>query len=178
MALPLAYFRVGLGGSRAVSVNPKKLLTFTDHRQRAAAFPSLLEEETFTHDLGRKIAGLIRGRNEPWEFEELGRELASIADERRNHSAHDPQFFLPVSRLPEDAEPTRPGEPVNLAAWQAEVFAYFGVPDSARESAEDLGLVAVEYDVDGGTRRNFRALFPNGLMSEAESDAALQTLLG
>ncbi len=178
MALPLAYFRVGLGGSRAVSVNPKKLLTFTDHRQRAAAFPSLLEEETFTHDLGRKIAGLIRGRDEPWEFEELGRELASIADERRNHAAHDPQFFLPVSRLPEDPDPARPGEPANLAAWQAEVFAYFGVPDSARESAEDLGLVAVEYDVDDGIRREVRALFPSELMSDAESDAALQTLLG
>ena len=115
MALPLAHFRVGLGGSRAVSVNPRKLLTFTDHRQRAAAFPSLLEEETFTHDLGRKIVAQLRRRREPWEFEELGRELACIADEHRGHSAHDPQFFLPVSRLPDDSEKTRPGEPLPIS---------------------------------------------------------------
>ncbi len=178
MALPLAYFRVGLGGSRAVSVNPRKLLTFTDHRQRAAAFPSLLEEETFTHDLGRKIVAQLRTRDEPWGFEELGRELACIADEHRGHPTHDPQFFLPISRLPDDSETTRPGEPANLAAWQAELFAYFGVPDSARESAEDLGLAAVEYIVDDRTRLEFRELFPNGLMTEDETDAALQTLLG
>jgi hypothetical protein len=178
MALPLAYFRVGLGGSRAVSVNPRKLLTFTDHRQRAAAFPSLLEEETFTHDLGRKIVEQLRTREEPWGFEELGRELACIADEHRGHSAYDPQFFLPVSRLPEDSETTRPGEPANLTAWQAEIFAYFGVPDSARESAEDLGLAAVNYTVDDNTRREFHALLPNELMTDAEADAALQTLLG
>ena len=178
MALPLAHFRVGLGGSRAVSVNPRKLLTFTDHRQRAAAFPSLLEEETFTHDLGRKIVAQLRMREEPWGFEELGRELACIADEHRGHSAHDPQFFLPVSRLPEDADTQPANQPANLAAWQAEIFAYFGVPDSARESAEDLGLAAVEYIVDAGTRRDFFALFPSGLMTGVECDAALQTFLG
>ena len=177
MALPLAYFRVGLGGSRSISVDPRKLLSFTDHRQRAAAFPSLLEEETFTHDLGRKIVGLLSRRTEPWSFEELGRELACIADEHRGHPAHDPQFFLPVSRLPENSETANPSEPANLSAWQAEIFAYFGVPDSARESVEDLGLVAVAYLVDDGMRRAFGELFADGLLTEAESDAALQTLL-
>jgi superfamily II DNA/RNA helicase len=177
MALPLAYFPVGPRASRAILPNPKKLLTFTDHRQRAAAFPSLLEEETFTHDAGRKIVGLLRGRKEPWSIEELGRELACIADERRGHSAHDPQFFLPVSRLPDDIETTKPGEPANLSAWQAEVFAYFGVPDSARESAEDLGLAAMEYQIDEGTKRAFHELLPANLLTETDSYAALQTLL-
>ena len=177
MALPLAHFRVGLTGSRALSSNPRKLLTFTDHRQRAAAFPSLLEEETFTHDLGRKIVGLLRQQNS-WCFEDLGRELALIADERRGHSAHDSQFFLPISRLPEDLDQGRPGEPANLIAWQAEVFAYFGVPDSARESAEDLGLVAVEYQVDAELRREMRELFPPSTLTETDLDAALQTLFG
>jgi hypothetical protein len=177
MALPLAHFRVGLTGSRALSSNPRKLLTFTDHRQRAAAFPSLLEEETFTHDLGRKIVGLFRQQNS-WCFEDLGRELALIADERRGHSAHDSQFFLPISRLPEDLDQGRPGEPANLIAWQAEVFAYFGVPDSARESAEDLGLVAVEYQVDAELRREMRELFPPSTLTETDLDAALQTLFG
>jgi hypothetical protein len=178
MALPLAYFRVGLGGSRSISIDPKKLLTFTDHRQRAAAFPSLLEEETFTHDLGRKIVTLLRGRDEVWGCEELGRELACIADPRRSHPSYDSKFFLPVSRLPEDPEKPKGNEPANLGAWQAEVFAYFGVPDSARESAEDIGLAAVVYQVDASTRLSFRELFPVGLLSEQDDDAALQTLFG
>ena len=177
MALPLAYFRVGLGGSRSIAVDPKKLLTFTDHRQRAAAFPSLLEEETFTHDLGRKIVTLLRGRDVSWTFEELGRELARIADPHGGHPARDPQFFLPVSRLPEEPEKTKPNEPANLVAWQAEVFAYFGVPDSARESAEDIGLAAVQYEVDTNTCHAFHALFPTGLLSTSDADVALQTLL-
>jgi hypothetical protein len=178
MALPLAHFQVGLGGSRSISVDPKKLLTFTDHRQRAAAFPSLLEEETFMHDLGRKIVALLRAREEPWSFEELGQELARIADPHRGHPEHDSQFFLPVSRLPEEPEKTRPDEPANLAAWQAEVFAYFGVPDSARESAEDIGLAAVEYEVSANTCRSFCDLFPAGVLSEEDFEAALQTLFG
>ena len=178
MALPLAHFRVGLSGSRTVSSDPRKLLTFTDHRQRAAAFPSLLEEETFTHDLGRKIIGLLRKQPQSWSFEDLGRELACIADERRGHSAYDPQFFLPVSRLPEDTDQGRPGEPANLIAWQAEVFAYFGVPDSARESAEDLGLAAIVYQVDDDTRRAVRELFSQTALTEPDMDAALQTLFG
>jgi hypothetical protein len=178
MALPLAHFRVGLTGSRAIASDPRKLLTFTDHRQRAAAFPSLLEEETFTHDLGRKIVELLQKQPHSWGFEDLGRELACIADERQGHSAHDSQFFLPISRLPEDLDQGRPSEPANLIAWQAEVFAYFGVPDSARESAEDLGLVAVEYQVDADTRRPLRELFPPSALTESDLDAALQTLFG
>jgi hypothetical protein len=177
MALPLAHFRVGLSGSRAISNNPRKLLTFTDHRQRAAAFPSLLEEETFTHDLGRKIVELLRQQGS-WSFEDLGRELACIADERRGYSTHDSQFFLPISRLPEDLDQGRPAEPANLVAWQTEVFAYFGVPDSARESAEDLGLVAVEYQVDADVRHALRELFPPSMLSVQSLDAALQTLFG
>lgn len=175
MALPLANFRVGPAGSRKLVGDPRKLLCFTDHRQRAAAFPSLLEEETFNHDLGRKIATLCRGREEAWTFEGLGRELAAIADEAQHHPAHDPSFFLPVSRQPEEPEKKlTSSEPQDLTQWLAEVFSYFGVPDSARESVEDLGLVQVEYELDPGTLREFRALLP--ALSECDAVAAFQTL--
>ncbi len=177
MALPLANFRVGPAGSRRLVADPRKLLCFTDHRQRAAAFPSLLEEESFTHDLGRKITTLCREHGEPWKLEDLGRELAAIADEAQHHLAHDPFFFLPVSRQPDEAEKKlTPTEPQNLTPWLAEVLAYFGVPDSARESAEDLGLVEVTYEIDAGTLRDFRTLVP--ALSEHDANAALQTLLG
>lgn len=177
MALPLANFRVGPAGSRKLVSDPRKLLCFTDHRQRAAAFPSLLEEETFTHDLGRKLTTLCREREDAWTFEELGRELAAIADESQHHRAHDPFFFLPVSRQPEEPEKKlTPSEPKDLTPWLAEIFSYFGVPDSARESAEDLGLVTVEYDLDAGTRRDFLSLLPGGV-AESDAVAAFQTLL-
>jgi hypothetical protein len=107
----------------------------------------------------------------------MGRELAAIADESQHHPAHDPFFFLPVSRQPEEPEKKlMPSEPQNLTPWLAEVFSYFGVPDSARESAEDLGLVEVEYEIDPGTQRDFREILPGGF-SEHEAAAALQTLL-
>jgi hypothetical protein len=51
MAIPLAHFQVSPPPLNQRP--PRKLLCFADHRQRAAAFPSLLEEETFTHDLSQ-----------------------------------------------------------------------------------------------------------------------------
>ena len=176
MALPLANFRVGPTGSRKLVGDPRKLLCFTDHRQRAAAFPSLLEEETFMHDLGRKIVTLCRERDGAWTLEDLGRELAAIADETQHHPMHDPFFFLPVSRQPEEPErKLTSSEPQDLTQWLAEVFSYFGVPDSARESAEDLGLVEVEYALDPATLRELRDLLPG--LSEHDAFAAIQTLL-
>lgn len=179
MALPLAHFRIGLGGSRSLDVDPRKVLCFTDHRQRAAAFPSLLEEESFTYDFGRKLVSLLQRRAKAWSFEDLGRELGRIADEHQGNPAYDPNFFLPVSRLPEEREKRdRENDPADLSSWMAEVFAYFGVPDSARESAEDLGLVTVEYELDAKTQHSFCELLPPGTITEEEAKEALQTLLG
>jgi len=174
MALPLAHFQV----SQQPSGNkpPRKLLCFTDHRQRAAAFPALLEEETFAHDLGRKIVEVIYAANKPVDLVSLGERLAEIADQQSNE--YDPDFFLPTSRFPD--EPLDAKGRANL--WLAETFSYFGIPDSARESAEDLGLVAVEYELKETERQIFHTLLTNAAtsarLSLSDSTAALQTLLG
>ena len=91
MAIPLSHFQVTphMGGSKP----PRKLLCFTDHRQRAAAFPSLLEEETFAHDMGRKIVEVVHAQRTPLDFVALGERLADFAD--RNSDDYDPDFFLP-----------------------------------------------------------------------------------
>jgi ATP-dependent helicase YprA (DUF1998 family) len=167
IALPLAHFQVTPkpNGQNA----PRKLLCFTDHRQRAAAFPSLLEEETFAHDLGRKILEIIKAANKPLELAEIGERLADAADAKSD--AYDPDFFLPTSRYPDDELDAKKKR--NL--WLAEIFSYFGVPDVARESAEDLGLLAIEYKLKDSDKDEFQKLLPQ--LSTAESEAALQTLL-
>jgi len=136
IAIPLAHFQVSLPKGNRL---PRKLLCFTDHRQRAAAFPSLLEEETFEHDMGRMIVKNINQEPKPIDIMALGERLAEFADRQSNN--HNPDFFLPVSRSPDDDLNERDRR--NL--WIAETLSYFGIPDSARESAEDLGLVAVKY---------------------------------
>lgn len=165
MAVPLAHFQVS--PKKGSTAFPRKLLCFTDHRQRAAAFPSLLEEETFSHDMGRKIVGILGREKKRLSLVELGEFLAD--EEER-----DQQFFLPVSRLPDE----EPDQKARRNLWLAETFAYFGVPDSARESAEDLGLVAVEYQIAGDEKSDFRKLLGNNTPTTVESDAVLQTLLG
>jgi len=174
MALPLAHFQVSATPNNHKP--PRKLLCFTDHRQRAAAFPALLEEETFAHDLGRKMVEVINASGHPLEIVELGEKLADIADPQSNK--HDPDFFLPTSRFPDELPDAR-GK-ANL--WLAETFSYFGIPDSARESAEDLGLVAVEYKLKESEEQIFHSLLakatPSSKLSLLESTAALQTLLG
>ncbi len=136
MAVPLAHFQVTpLKTDKNLH---RKLLCFTDHRQRAAAFPSLLEEETFTHDVGRKIIKVINETREAMSLVDLGEKLADIADPHSNH--YDPDFFLPSSRFPDESLNAK--EKNNL--WLAEIFSYFGIPDSARESVEDFGLVTVK----------------------------------
>ena len=169
MAIPLSHFQVS---PRQGGAKPRKLLCFTDHRQRAAAFPALLEEETFPHDLGRMIVRVMCEQEQPLDFVELGEALAERADP--NSPRHEPDFFLPASRFPDedlDAKGKR-----NL--WVAETFSYFGIPDSARESAEDLGLAAVEYRLQDTDEKRFHELLPTGALSLLESTASLQVLLG
>ncbi len=167
MAIPLAHFQVT--PSTENERLPRKLLCFTDHRQRAAAFPSLLEEETFSHDLGREIVKIVCKETKPIDFESLGKRLAEVADPKLDN--FNPNFFLPTSRLPDDEDKSQ------RDLWIAEVFSYFGIPDSARESAEDLGLIAVEYKLKEDEKTSFHALLQKFGMSLDESVSALQTLL-
>lgn len=170
MAIPLAHFQVS--HRKVAGKPPRKLLCFTDHRQSAAAFPSLLEEETFSHDLGRKIVKIVYRERNPLDLVSLGEYLAEIADLQSDN--YDPDFFLPVSRFPDedlDAKGKR-----NL--WIAETLSYFGIPDSARESAEDLGLVAIEYQLKDREEESFHALLNAPSLTLSESTSALQILLG
>jgi DEAD/DEAH box helicase/Helicase conserved C-terminal domain len=164
MAVPLAHFSVSPG--KATIAKTRKLLCFTDHRQRAAAFPSLLEEETFLHDMGRRIVKVLDREKRPLAFVTLGEQLA-------DEESSDSQFFLPVSRFP-DEELDAKGK---RDLWIAETFGYFGVPDSARESAEDFGLVAVDYSLADAEKMDFRKLLGGSGLSAAEADSVLQVLL-
>jgi hypothetical protein len=164
MAVPLAHFSVSPGN--AAIAKARKLLCFTDHRQRAAAFPSLLEEETFVHDMGRRIVEVLDRGKRPLDFVSLGEHLA-------DEEARDPQFFLPVSRFP-DEELDAKGK---RDLWIAETFGYFGIPDSARESAEDFGLVAVEYLLAEAEKIDFRKLLGVSDLGAGETDSVLQVLL-
>lgn len=169
MAIPLAHFEVS--PKKGTNKPIRKLLCFTDHRQRAAAFPSLLEEETFGHDMGRKILEIFDGEKKPLDLISLGEALSDIADTQSDNN--DPAFFLPTSRLPDEEQD--PSQTKNL--WVAETFAYFGIPDAARESVEDLGLAAVEYHLKDSEGTDFhRHLGATGLTVD-ESTALLQTLL-
>ena len=170
MAIPLSHFQVS--ASLKATALPRKLLCFTDHRQRAAAFPSLLEEETFSHDLGRMIVKIMDERRNPVDIVTLGEELAERADPESEK--YSPGFFLPASRFPDEALDSKGKR--NL--WIAEAFSYFAIPDSARESAEDLGLVAVEYQLDNSEKDSFHELLLTPSLSLEESTAALQILLG
>ena len=170
MAIPLAHFQVT--PQKVAARLPRKLLCFTDNRQRAAAFPSLLEEETFSYDLGRKITEVVRAQAQPLTFVDLAQRLAEFAD--KDSDVHDPDFFLPVSRLPDE----KPDSKGMRDLWIVETFAYFGIPDAARESAEDFGLVAVEYRVNEREKAQFRSLLNAPHLNPSETDAALQVLLG
>jgi hypothetical protein len=167
MAIPLAHFNIS---SSSAERRARKLLCFTDNRQRAAAFPSLLEEETFGYDLGRKIVSLIKD-GEHIDFISLGERLAESTDPAS--STFDPNLFLPASRKPEEQLDKKRERDL----WVAEVFAYFGVPDSARESAEDFGLLTVEYETTAAERDKFHALLQPSHLTHEDSAAALQSLL-
>lgn len=169
MAIPLSHFQVSRNHFN--DTRHRKLLCFTDHRQRAAAFPSLLEEETFAHDLGREIVKLI-ARKKRMDFMELGRSLTDVTNE--DSAIFNPEFFLPVSRYPDDKPSGKDME--NL--WTAEIFSYFAIPDSARESAEDLGLIRVEYYLSDEEKNAFYSLSRIQELNPEESIALLQVLLG
>jgi hypothetical protein len=170
MAIPLSHFQVT---PNIEPINqPRKLLCFTDNRQKAAAFPALLEEETFTHDLGRKILEILdSSKNGKIELETLGKELANRTDETDEN--FDAKLFLPTSRFPD--KPLNSDEKKNL--WLSETFAYFGVPDSARESIEDLGLAVVEYEIKNSELNEFRRIIGENNFSSDEANAVLQVLL-
>ena len=164
MAVPLAHFSVTPGN--ATVVKARKLLCFTDHRQRAAAFPSLLEEETFLHDMGRRILQVLHREQRNFDFVGLGELLA-------DEEVSDPQFFLPVSRFPDEELDAKGKKDL----WIAETFGYFGIPDSARESAEDFGLVSVEYSLGDADKADFRKILGDSGLSAIEADSLLQVLL-
>ena len=166
MAIPLAHFQV------SSEKETPQLLCFTDHRQRAAAFPSLLEEETFSHDMGRKIVSIINENSQAIDCVTLGQKLWEAATPDSDN--FDPNFFLPVSRLPDD---DNIGDKDKRNLWIAETLSYFGIPDSARESAEDIGLVAVEYRVDNSDLTAFQALLSPYDLSYNEAHDLLQILL-
>ena len=170
MAIPFSHFQVST--DQKTTRVQRKLLCFTDHRQRAAAFPSLLEEETFSHDMGRMIVRIVDEQKRPIDLVSLGGKLAEHADPQSD--LYDPDFFLPASRFPD--EDLDPKGKRNL--WIAETFSYFGIQDSARESAEDLGLVTVEYRLNDSEKNAFHELLATPSLSLEQSTAALQVLLG
>ena len=170
MAIPFAHFQVNV--SKDDNRKPKKLLCFTDHRQRAAAFPSLLEEEAFTYDIGREIVKISNSNNKPIDFISLGEMLADLADPQSTNYV--PDFFLPISRYPDEEIEARAKR--NL--WVAEIFGYFGIPDSARESAEDLGLVTVQYYLRDNEKIDLHQLLNVGHLTPNDMENTLQVLLG
>jgi len=168
-AIPLSHFDVSPWREKN-EWQVRKLLCFADQRQKAAAFPSLLEDEMFPWDFGREIVGIVRNAARPLRFTEVAKELA-----KRHTDESVPaegKLLLPVGVQPDEENPN----------WErfftAHVFAYFGVPDSARDSAEDFGVVRVRYDVN---RQKLEALNqilqPYGL-SEEDCFAFLQTVFG
>ncbi len=167
MAIPFAHFEVSNGTARNSS---RSLLCFTDHRQRAAAFPSLIEEEVFSHVLGRKLLQIIRNSRSICNLVTLGERISDSADPES--SDYDPELFLPVSRQPDETQSS--SQRKNL--WVAETFAYFGIPDSARESIEDLGLVEVTYQIDEIDRRVLAATLESCGVLQDEVDPFLQVL--
>jgi hypothetical protein len=169
IAIPLAHFQVtpSTGKDRC----QRKLLCFTDHRQRAAAFPAMLEEETFQYDLGKKIVEFVLSEKRPLTLMEIGEALNACCDE--HSSRYDPSFFLPMSHLPDDMPEPRN----NRELWNAEAFNYFGIPDAARESAEDYGILRVRFLVDDAEQREFLKLLGSHSLHPDEGVAILQTLL-
>jgi RAD3-like DEAD/DEAH box helicase len=180
IAIPLAHFQVTPQPGQKKTV--RKLLCFADHRQRAAAFPSLLEEETFTHDSGRKIVRLVQQTgNDGLKVADLGSRLFRCTQpdiHGRQNPDFDPDFFLPISRLPDDLPgETDEREKFLRRLWVGEALSYFGIPDSARESAEDLGLVTVWYRVGDAERTAFQNLMARYKIDAPAAAAALQVLL-
>jgi hypothetical protein len=142
----------------------------------------LLEEETFTHDCGRKITRLVQpAGNDGLKLADLGSRLFRCTQpdiHGRQNPDFDPDFFLPVSRLPDDLpSASRERETTLHNLWVGEALSYFGIPDSARESAEDLGVVTVSYRVGDSERVAFQNLMARHKFDAPVADVALQFLL-
>jgi hypothetical protein len=175
IAIPLAHFQLNSPakvsqGTDSYSMkdnSQRKLLCFTDNRQQAATFPSLLEEETFSHDMGSKIMEILNNCNDALSLIEL----ATCLNDMENK---DPKFFLPISRLPDGSLDSKS----KLNAWIAETFAYFGVPDAARESVEDFGLVSVDYRLTNSEiERLLEILVPYSNLTFMECNSFIQIIL-
>ncbi len=163
MAIPLSHFETR---PRREGRAPPKLLCFSDNRQRAAAFPSILEEETFAYELSRRMLGIITNSSDTLGLTDLGCALAEQAEDGSQ------AFFLPASRGERDRD-----QQANRNLWISEVFGYFTLPDPRRESIEDLGLVEVEYRLDAQERQQATDLFGRYAFAADDAIAALQTLL-
>jgi ATP-dependent helicase YprA (DUF1998 family) len=164
MALPLAWFQMRPTEERKAS----KLLCFTDNRQRAAAFPTMLEDRSFPNDFGRAILSILRKHGKPRSIEELSADLEEYAGIPQN------RLFLPPARLPDgvaDAKTVR-------NAWNAEVMAHFGIMDAAGRTPEDLGLLAVRYRFDSDWAISPTARLTTYGLDAREADDVLQVLLG
>ncbi|MCX8109142.1 MAG: hypothetical protein N3G20_10090 [Verrucomicrobiae bacterium] len=169
VAIPLAHFDVSPWRNKE-EWQIRNLLCFADQRHKAAAFPSLLEDKTFPWDFGRQVLQIVREANGPLRYGEIAKRLAKMHTDET--VPPEGKLLLPVSVQLNEENPD----------WDrfftAHVFAYFGVPDPARESAEDLGVLRVRYEL---SRPKFEALHqvmqPSGL-SQDESLAFLQTLFG
>jgi len=169
-AIPLAHFDVSPWREKN-EWQVRKLLCFADQRQKAAAFPSLLEDEMFPWDFGREITRIVREAGRPTRFTQVAEELAR----RMKDEALPPEDKL---LLPADIQRQEGETPDWDRFFKAHVFAYFGVPDSARDSAEDFGVLRVRYDFD---RQKFDAMghvLQTFRLSKDDSFAFLQTLFG
>lgn len=163
MAIPLTYFQMRPTELRTAT----KLLCFTDNRQRAAAFPTMLEERSFPNDFGRALLSTVPRRGSI-AIADLGAELEAVAAEPRN------RLFLPPARLPDGAADQR----TVRNAWNAEVMAHFASLDAAGRTPEDLGLLAVRYQLDNGWMDRSRARLTAFGLDSREADEVVQILLG
>ncbi len=168
-AIPFAHFDVSPWLTKE-RWQIRKLLCFADQRQKAAAFPALLEDETFPWDLGRAITRLARREGKPVRFSQVAEFLAQQNGD--DSLPPEDKLLLPSSVRPDS-------EDIDWKQFfQAQVFAYFGVPDSSRDSAEDFGAVRVRYKLLENKRTALHAVLERFDISHADCEALFQTLFG
>lgn len=168
-AIPFAHFDVSPWLTKE-RWKIRKLLCFADQRQKAAAFPALLEDETFPWDLGREITRIALKEAKPVRFTKV----AELLEQQNadNSLPTEQKLLLPSSVRPD-------GDDIDWKPFfQAQVFAYFGIPDSSRDSAEDFGAVRVRYALDDKKRAALDAVLDRFGVSTDDGEALLQTLFG
>lgn len=170
-AIPLAHFDVSPWQQKE-EWKVRKLLCFADQRQKAAAFPSLLEDEMFPWDFGRKVVRIVNEFDEPLRFTQVADKLVEEYTQAEN-TRSEKGLLLPV-----DIKKQGGDDPDWNQFFRAHVFAYFGIPDAARDSVEDFGILRVRYEIGSDKTAVFQNLLrPYGL-SEEDGFAFLQTLFG